>query len=79
MPGFVLSRYNAAIVVRALVRERHRLEAEIAAPRAASDLVDQRLEVELANIDSLLLVLRDFMDGASDGSGPKSRTGRAKP
>ena len=79
MPGFMLSRYNAAIVVRALVRERHRLAAELAAPRATSDLVDQRLEVELASIDSLLLVLHEFMDRASAGSGPKSRTGHHLP
>ena len=76
MPGFMLSRYNAEIVVRALVRERHRLEVEIAARGAASDLVDQRLEVEIANIDSLLLVLHEFLDRTSAGSGPKSRTGR---
>ena len=43
MPGFMLSRENAAIVVRALVRERARLAAELATPRAASDLAIRTL------------------------------------
>jgi hypothetical protein len=76
MPGFMLSRENAAIVLRALVREQRRLAEELAgwleAP-TVSLITD--LEEELADVRSLVLVLHEFLDRPSAAAGHEGESG----